>query len=106
MTEQEFDKVVEDRLETIKQTILIKGKEYRREGNPFHNFDKAGEMFNIHPIKALEGMRAKHDVSIQDIFNDVANGKVVDPTVFTEKLGDRIVYDIIAEAMFFDNFNN
>ena len=39
MTEKRFDEIVEEVCEQVKQTLLVKAKEYRRQNNPFPNFD-------------------------------------------------------------------
>ena len=39
MTEQDFDILVQQRVQKIQQTLIEKGKEYRRGNDPLHNFN-------------------------------------------------------------------
>ena len=38
MTENRFEQIVDETLNQIKETLIVKGKEYRRNQDPFHNF--------------------------------------------------------------------
>ena len=39
MTENRFEQIVDETLDQIRQVLVIKAKEYRRNNNVFHNFD-------------------------------------------------------------------
>jgi len=47
MTQEEFDKVIENRLQKIKEILLIKGLEYQRNNDPLHNFNVAARINNV-----------------------------------------------------------
>ena len=98
MTEQEFDTVVSERLEKTKIILIEKGKHYRRNQNPMHNFDIGANMTGQSREKVLYGFMLKHLISFQDIINDLDSHKL--PTVETleEKIGDLVNYLILAEA--------
>lgn len=98
MTESEFDKIVEARLQKIKSTLVIKGKEYRRNNDPLHNFNVASRLGNTTREKALWGFALKHYVSFMDILDDVESGKVASDELVDEKIGDLINYLILCEA--------
>lgn len=102
MTEKRFDEVIAEICDKIKKTLIVKGKEYRRNKNPFHNFEKAGEMNNTIREKALYGMALKHHVSISDMRNDIENGKLPSIEQVEEKFGDAINYLILEEASIID----
>ena len=98
ITEQKFDEIVEDRLEKISTTLLEKGKEYRRNADPLHNFRVAAKILNTTEEKALVGFATKHLVSFLDIVNDIEQGKLPSENLVDEKIGDLINYLILCEA--------
>jgi len=102
MTEAHFEDVVEEVLQHIKDTLLIKGKEYRRDNNPFHNFDVGARRTNTSREKVLDGFLLKHEVSIEDITNDLEKGILPKVATLDEKFGDNIIYLILKKASIID----
>ena len=45
-----FDTDIEATLVQIKELLLVKGKEYRRNNNPYHNFERGAEIKNKTPL--------------------------------------------------------
>lgn len=101
-----FDSIVEETLNSARQTLVVKGKEYRRDNNPFHNFDVGARKKNISREKVLDGFLLKHEISIEDLTNDLDLGKLPTEEAVNEKFGDAIVYLIIKKAMFIDRIKN
>ena len=85
--------------EDVKHLLLIKGKEYRRDNNTYHNFEVGALMTGKRPDQVLKGFQLKHKISIQDILNDLKKGIKPVRAVVIEKLNDYIVYEIISMAM-------
>lgn len=106
MTEKRFDEVVDVFLSSIRETILIKGKEYRRNNNPFHNFDIGSQRSGLIREKVLDGFLLKHEISISDITNDLVEGKL--PTIATldEKFGDNVIYLILKMTSIIDKIES
>ena len=102
MTEKRFDEIVEEVCEQIKQTLLVKAKEYRRNNNPFHNFDVGSQRSGLIREKVLDGFLLKHEVSIADMTNDLVVGKLPTKEILDEKFGDNIIYLIIKKASIID----
>ena len=102
MTEKRFDEVVDCFLNSIRETLLVKGKEYRRNNNPFHNFDIGAQRSGLIREKVLDGFLLKHEISIADITNDLE--KVILPKISTldEKFGDNVIYLILKMASIID----
>lgn len=100
--ELEFDALVEETLQQIRETLIVKGKEYRRNNNPYHNFEVGARKKNITREKALDGMLLKHEISIEDITNDLDRGVLPTEAMVNEKFGDNLVFLIIKKAMFID----
>lgn len=98
MTESYFDKIVEARLEKIKSSLVIKGKEYRRDNNPMHNFEVAARVSDTTREKALWAFATKHYVSFLDMLNNMEKGIMPLESTVDEKIGDLINYLILAEA--------
>lgn len=106
MTEKQFDDVIEETLNQSKQTLIIKGKEYRRNNNPLHNFDVGVSITGESREKVIWGFALKHFISITDIRNDIAQGKLPNIEVVDEKWGDLINYLLIEKASIIDKINN
>lgn len=96
---KKFDNVVSTTLESCKQTLLVKGREYRRNNNPFHNFDRGVQS---DPRKSREeviwGMALKHHISVMDMIDDVKEGIKPSEEIIDEKFGDYINYLLIMKA--------
>jgi len=105
MTEQDFDILVQQRVQKIQQTLIEKGKEYRRGNDPLHNFNVAATLGNTTREKALWGFALKHYVSFMDILNDIEKGTLPKEEVVDEKIGDLINYLILCEASIKDKIN-
>lgn len=97
--ELEFDMEVQSTLQKIQQLLLVKGKEYRRNQNPYHNFEIGSKISGEIPEKVLQGFLLKHLVSYQDMLNDIEQGKLPTIDLVEEKLTDILVYFVIQKAM-------
>lgn len=105
MTESEFNKVVEDTLESVRFLLIEKGIEYRRNNDVFHNFHKGAEITGLSREQVLDGFLLKHEVSISDMTDDLVKGILPTKEKVDEKFLDDIVYKIIKKAMFIDRIN-
>ena len=98
MTEEGFQQVVRERCDTIVSLLAIKGKEYRRKDNPFHNFERGAKITNETPFEVLDGFLLKHLISYRDMLNDIKEGKIPSLGLVEEKFGDIINYFVLQEA--------
>jgi hypothetical protein len=107
MTTEQFDKEVDFICDSIRETLKIKAKEYRRKDNPLHNFDVGTSMSTTRESRedVIWGMARKHFISIQDIKSDVKEGKIPNKEVLDEKYGDMINYLILEKASIIDRMN-
>ena len=101
MNIEDFDKLLNNRLNKIKETLSSKAKEYA-SGDRLYNFKYAAKINNISQEKALWGMATKHLVSVIDLVNGRINlsNEIVD-----EKIGDMINYLILLEAVLKEKIN-
>ena len=106
MTEQEFDALVQRRLDLTQEVLITKGKEYRRNSDPLHNFNVASKLNNTTREKALWGFATKHLVSFLDMLDDIENNKLPKKEYVDEKIGDLINYLILCEASIKDRMIN
>jgi hypothetical protein len=97
--EENFERVVNETLQQIKDTLLIKGKEYRRNGDVFHNFNEGAKRTSQTPEKVLQGFALKHDVSVNDMITDLAEGVTPTEAAVNEKMNDILIYNILLKAM-------
>lgn len=96
--EIEFDKIVEDILDNARETLINKGKEYRRNNNPYHNFEVGAEIKNVSREEIIDDFMLKHYISYRDMINDIKEGKYPTNDYVREKLGDIRNYLILLEA--------
>jgi len=102
MKENRFDEIVDIFLNSIRETLIVKGAEYRRNNNPFHNFDIGSQRSGLIREKVLDGFLLKHEISIADITNDLEKGILPKISTLDEKFGDNIIYLIIKMASIID----
>lgn len=96
--ELDFDMEVQSTLQKIQQLLLVKGVEYRRNSDPFHNFNVGSQISGEIPEKVLQGFLLKHLVSYQDMLNDIEQGKLPKIELVEEKMNDILTYYIIQKA--------
>ena len=106
MTDQEFDKIVDHTLNTIRETLIVKGKEYRRNSDVFHNFEVGSRKSGLSREKVLDGFLLKHEISIADITNDLEKGILPKISTLDEKFGDNVIYLILKMASIIDKIES
>lgn len=100
MEPEKFDRIVRNRMASIKQILHAKGREYADGcSDRLHNFKRAAVMLQCAPEGALQGMLAKHLVSIMDMVDGVEAGREYPIAIWEEKIGDAINYLILLEAI-------
>lgn len=99
MNHERFRKVSEERVTTCLATLNSKGEEYSRAGDRLHNFKKAGRRQGCTPERALVGMWEKHLTSIDDMIEDLEDGKLPSHHVIDEKFTDAINYLLLLEGL-------
>lgn len=104
--EYEFDVVVDQTCKAIVKTLLVKGKEYRRNGDPYHNFEQGAIRTGKTREEVLNGFALKHEISIQDMRNDLIQGRLPKIETVEEKFNDLLIYLIIEKASILDRINN
>ena len=85
-------------IERLKTLLLIKGTEYRRNNDPYHNFNEGAKLMNVHPMAVLNFFRLKHIISIADLQKDFEDKKHVSVHQINEKYDDILVYTLIELA--------
>lgn len=106
MTEKRFEEVIEETLASIKSTLIEKGREYRRNNDPFHNFNEGAKRSGLIREKVLDGMLLKHEISIADMTNDIIVGKLPAISTVNEKFGDNLIYLLLKKASMIDRIEN
>jgi hypothetical protein len=107
MTQEErFDEQVECTLQKIRNLLIVKGKEYRRNNDVYHNFNVGAKISGQIPEKVLQGFLLKHLVSYQDILNDIEEEKLPSVQLVEEKFNDIITYFLIQKAQILNRIEN
>lgn len=102
MIEKRFEQIVDKTLNQIRDVLVIKGVEYRRNQNVFHNFDEGSKRSGLIREKVLDGFLLKHEISISDMTNDLEKGILPKIETVEEKFGDNLVYLILKKASIID----
>lgn len=92
MTKEFFKKVLNDTLESTKHTLGVKAMEYVRNNDAMHNFKVGSRITGQTRERVLYGFALKHQISIDDIRNDLDKGKLPTEELVNEKFGDAINY--------------
>jgi DNA-binding phage protein len=106
MTNEEAEQLLQNRLEAIKQSLVIKAKEYVRNNDRMHNFNVAAQKTGKTREECLAGFRLKHEVSVDDIRNDINKGILPSQEIVKEKFGDIINYYILEEMSILHKIQN
>lgn len=92
MTHDEFNAILDARIDRIQSTLAGKAKEYATEDR-LHNFKQAATVLRCSPEAALRGMWIKHLISLLDIWETPWSD------AWEEKLGDCINYLLLLEGI-------
>lgn len=95
VSENYFEDRLNDALNEIKNTLQIKAKEYVRNGDRLHNFNVGSQKSGKTREEIIASFRLKHEISIDDMRNDVAKGTLPSKELVEEKFGDVINYFIL-----------
>lgn len=102
MTEQKFEEIITETLDQIKETLIEKGREYRRNNDPLHNFNQGAKRTGKIREKVLDGFLLKHEISIEDMTNDIEKGILPSKSTVNEKFNDNLIYLLIKKASIID----
>jgi len=100
MVRNDFNNVLDNRIELMQETLRNKGKEYQSSAKDeiLHNFKTAARIIETTPEEALDGMMMKHYVSYRDMLANIKEGKIPTKEHVEEKIGDLINYFVLMEA--------
>ena len=101
--EKNFEYIISETLIQIKELLLIKGKEYRRNNNPYHNFEEGAVIEQKTREEILQGFLLKHLISVKDMRNDLKHGIFPTEEKVNEKYNDILIYFMIEKAMMIEN---
>ena len=95
MNTQDFNKIVDSRIDKIRAVLASKGKEYAKEDR-FYNIKRAAEASHCTVTEAWRGMWMKHLVSVMDLVEGTLDATEY---MIDEKIGDCINYLILLEGI-------
>lgn len=102
MTQTEFAKILESRIQKLRDTLITKRNEYATE-DVLHNFKVLLTINQLEtPVQVLWGYLRKHLVSLYDM---VEGKKILTVELLNEKIGDSIVYLTLLEALFLERLS-
>jgi len=95
MSEDYFNERLEDALEQAKYTLGVKAKEYVRDNDRMHNFNCGAVRTGKSREQIIADFRLKHEVSLDDLRNDIDKGILPPKNLVEEKFGDIINYFLL-----------
>ena len=100
MTHERFNEVVEEMLETCKQTLIKKQGEYNLDEDRLSFFKEGTELTKLSPERTLYMFMFKHIKSLADM---VASEKTYPKELWEEKIKDNINYLLLLRALLEDD---
>lgn len=97
MTNEQAEEMVNDILERTREVLMVKAKEYVRNDDRMHNFNVGAEKKGVIRERIIESFRLKHEISRDDIIEDMEKGILPSEAYVDEKYGDIINYFILEE---------
>lgn len=99
MTNEDFNKIVDEQLNLCRSLLCKKGEEYDSDSNDrFHSFKVAAALQGETSMQALAGMLAKHTVSVYDLMKEGSHNL----TIWNEKITDHINYLLLLKGLIMD----
>ena len=99
MNQRSFDKMFKETVAKCEAILCAKNKEYARNGDKLSNFKKAAAMQGCTPEEALQGMMAKHQISIADYVADFKEGTTHTIEQWDEKIIDALNYLFLLRSL-------
>jgi hypothetical protein len=99
MTTPEFNKVVEDQLERIRNVLVKKAAEYNLDDDRLSVFKHAAALSEETPEQTLYGFMLKHIISVTDMIN---NKSSYSEELWNEKITDICNYLILLQGLLRD----
>lgn len=98
ISDNEMDELINQRINLIKLSLLKKSKEYARNGDRLHNFNKGSKQYHKIREQVIYDFMQKHIISFDDMMIDLNSGDIKSISSWEEKIGDIINYLILLEA--------
>lgn len=98
MKGEQFNKLLERKLEESRTVLAGKADEYSHGGDRLSNFKRAAELAGCTPEKALIGFVTKHIIALYD-FVDALPGRCMTLEQWAEKTGDIRNYMILLDGL-------
>ena len=99
MTTTDFNKVVEDQLDRIRNVLVKKAAEYNLDDDRLSVFKHAAALSEETPEQALYGFMLKHLISITDLINSKGT---YSEELWNEKITDICNYLILLQGLLRD----
>lgn len=100
MTHERFNQLVDEMLETCKQTLTKKQDEYNLDKDRLSFFKEGNELTKLSPERTLYLFMFKHIKSLADM---VASEKTYSKELWEEKIKDNINYLLLLRALLEDD---
>ena len=100
MTQEKFNKIVEEMIETSKKTLIKKQGEYSLDEDRLSFFKEGNELTKLSPERTLYMFMYKHIKSLADM---ITSEKKYPKALFIEKIQDNMNYLLLLRALLEDD---
>jgi hypothetical protein len=100
MTQEKFNKIVEEMLDKCKSTLIKKQNEYNLDNDRLSFFKEGNELTKLPPERILYLFMFKHIKSLADM---IASEKAYSKELWEEKIQDNINYLLLLRALLEDD---
>lgn len=98
MNHEDFDNLVNQRIDKMQYILCKKSKEYSQDGDKLYNFKEGAEIAGQDPKQYLWSLATKHLLCVRDMCDNKLGSEYTD-----EKIGDAINYLVLLEALLKEN---
>lgn len=100
MENSQFESIFNEVFAACRATLVDRATQYASDDDRLHNFRQAGELMRVCAQQALNGMRIKHEVALNDFIHNWEKHDVEgSPEQWKEKIIDDINYLILLYAL-------
>lgn len=96
MKNEDFEEILNNRIDEIRATLNNKAKEYASDIDRLYNFKESARLQQVTVKRAAFGIMSKQLVCVEDM---IKSDKQFDNSYIDEKVGDLINYLILLEAI-------
>ena len=98
MTNEQFEQVFNEVTAQMRDVLIDRATQYASNESRLHNFHQAAGIRRTNVLDALNGMRIKHEVALNDFIHRYGFGDIASSAQWREKIIDNLNYLLLLYA--------